>query len=194
MKQLFWLFAAALLCWSGCVDFSASKADQRLISTPDAGLHLAYGALSNYNLELTCPGQKEFPSGQPAQLRFRLKNRDRNSIKIEEWYMAEPNNIILNFRPLRSDETPEEAANAEWYTVQPEFSPDLPPPERAPLLLHGENMVFVDVAFPIIEAIPADKSTRFLVYGQLNLLSLDVVSDMFVVTAVQQDVYESGRD
>lgn len=194
MKRALWMFgAAAMLCWSGCVESSDPKHQADLIPTPDTELHLVYAPLAHYNLELTCPGQKEFPSGQSAVLRFRLKNVDRDSIKIDEWYMADPNNIIVNFRPWHPDETPEQAAKADWYTIQPQFSPDLPPPERTPLLLHSGNMVFVDVRFPIIESIPKDKSTWFLVYGQLNLLSVDVTSKMFVVKAVKSDAAaESG--
>ncbi len=147
----------------------------------------------SYHLKLAPVGDTIFASGKEgAVLRLRLKNLDFRAVTIPGWYRKEADNIILNLRPYRPDETTEEAvaAASEMIAIGPDFREGQEPPARSSLVLQPQNAVFVDFPLEFVAGAPPDKGAYFIGFVELNLESVWVYSDMFIIQVVPESTMQ----
>ena len=140
--------------------------------------------LKNYYLVLYPVGNdKVIPLDENAEVKLRLANFARKKIRIDEWYMDVPNNIILYYRPF--DMKVRRFIPSEWQKVTPEIKGQA---RRFQLELMPKNSVLVTRKLDFLEDIkvPEGKTRRFLMLAELNLTSVKVRSSMFSIEVKQK--------
>ena len=157
--------------------------ESEAMKTLNENYHIVYRKVRDADVVLsTSRDEITFRSGEPAVLELDLSNEAAAPVEIPEWYLLDPDNFLIHFRPYVSGETPQEAASAEWFMIAPDF--DRPkPPEHYTLSLNPGNKARFSVPLDFIERIPADRDMIFIAYAELNLSSISALSPMFVIVS-----------
>jgi hypothetical protein len=140
--------------------------------------------LKNYYLVLYPVGNdKVIPLDENAEVKVRLANFARKKIRIDEWYMDVPNNVILYYRPF--DLKVRRFIPSEWEKVSPEIKGQA---RRFELVLMPKNSVLITRRLDFLKDIKLPKGTprRFLMLAELNLTSVKVRSSMFSIEVKQK--------
>ena len=182
MKQSrLFAFLPAVLCLFGCMVEETVESDA--MKALNENYYVVYRKINDAEITLsTSRDEITFRSGEPAVLELDLCNEAVTPLEIPEWYLLDPDNFLIHFRPYVSGETPLEAASAEWFMIAPDF--DRPkPPEHYTLSLNPGNKARFSVPLDFIERIPADRNMIFIAYAELNLSSISALSPMFVIVS-----------
>ena len=167
MRRIMWILPlAALLAVSGCVR-TEIKAKRALGVEPKA----SYPKLTGYRLELRQVSPRVMYCGSKGEITFSLRNAGKTSIRLDEWFSNEPDNVVVYCQPWLTDMTgPDDSG---WIELS--FDPKLPP-IRYPLDLMPGNRVFVTKELPFVSklAVSPGAERRFFIRAKLNLKSVDV--------------------
>ena len=167
MQRMRWiLLSAALLALAGCVRTEV-KAKRALGVEPQP----SYPKLTGYRLDLKQVSPRVMYCGSKGEITFSLRNAGRKSIRLDEWFSNEPDNIVVYCQPWLTGMTgPDDAG---W--VELSFDPKLPA-VRYPLELMPGNRVFVTKELPFVSklAVSPGAERRFFIRAKLNLTSVDV--------------------
>ncbi len=131
-----------------------------------------------FNLGLECVSVKrEFKSGKPAKMTFRLRNYEMRLLSIPEWMIEESNNIRLYYVPW--EEKMKKPDKDQWKAIIPNVGES---PKRMTLELAPRNSVLLDVVLPFVEKMNIDSPQDFILYVKLNLSSVSARSKFIKIT------------
>ena len=170
---IMFLAAAVMSVIGGC---SSSGKEEKLAmgTAPQA----RYEPLQSYRLALRAEPRHVVYAGEPATLTYTLRNLDKESLRIDEWFSNESDNVTVYCQPwFTGMSAPDENA---WT----ELSFDLHRPAwRYPLELMPGNQVLVTKELPFVAkmAVAPGTERRFFLRGKLNLQSVSVTSPVSVL-------------
>ena len=126
MRKVMWiLLSALLLSCAGCIRTEV-KAKRALGVDPQPN----YPKLVGYQLDLKQVSPRVMYCGDKGEITFSLRNAGKKSIRLDEWFSNEPDNIVVYCQPWLTGMTgPDDAG---WIELS--FDPKLPP-VRYPLEL-----------------------------------------------------------
>lgn len=143
-----------------------------------------YKKLKNYYLVLYPVGNtKTIIMGKDASVKLSLRNFANKKVRINEWYMQTPDNVILYYRPFDLRVT--KFIAKDWTKVSPEMKgKDL----RFELVLMPKTSVLISRKINFLKNIKFKKgeSKKFLMVAELNLKSVKVRSSMFSIEVKQK--------
>ena len=167
MRKVMWiLLSALLLSCAGCIRTEV-KAKRALGVDPQP----SYPKLVGYQLDLKQVSPRVMYCGSKGEVTFALRNTGKKSIRLDEWFSNEPDNIVVYCQPWLTGMTgPDDSG---WIELS--FDPKLPP-IRYPLELMPGNRVFVTKELPFVSklAVSPGAERRFFIRARLNLTSVDV--------------------
>jgi len=175
------LFISSLCCitmfTSGCVRESTSKK----IATRSPQ-RKSYAKLHKYKLKLELlTSRRRFYAGEDVKITYRLKNLGSKSLRINEWYMNEPDNIRLYYMPYKRKMT--RFNPKEWILVEPEYKQ---PANRFELIMSPKNMVLIDKSLPFVKAAGEDNPTvkrgKYYLVAELTLNSISTRSKPIIIS------------
>ena len=170
MQNIFWvLVSAVLLAFSGCIRTEV-KSKRALGVDPQP----SYPKLTGYRLDLKQVSPRVMYCGDKGEITFSLRNAGKKSIRLDEWFSNEPDNIVVYCQPWLTGMTgPDDSG---WIELS--FDPKMPP-VRYPLELMPGNLVFVTKELPFISklAVSPGAERRFFIRAKLNLTSVDVETE-----------------
>ena len=143
-----------------------------------------YTKLKDYYLVLYPVGNtKTIIWGKDASINLSLKNFAGKQVRIDEWYMQTPDNVILYYRPFNLRVKKFIAKN--WTKVTPEMKGKK---LRFELVLMPKTSVLISKKLNFLKDIKLEKgeSKRFLMVAELNLKSVNVRSSMFSIEIKQK--------
>jgi hypothetical protein len=166
-----------VLLLSGCVRTTKNKE----VKTR-APQRKAYAKLHNYNLKLELlTARRRFYAGEDVKLTYRLKNNGKKSLRLNEWYINEPDNIRLYYMQYKAKLT--NFNSKDWILIEPDYKQ---PTTRFELVISPENMILVDKQLPFVkeagEDNPSVKRGKYYLIAELTLNSVDVRSEPVVIS------------
>lgn len=144
----------------------------------------SYKKLKNYYLVLYPVGNNEnIILDKNATVKLRLRNFASKKIRIDEWYMKTPKNIILYYRPF--DLRVKKFITKNWTKVSPKVEDKA---LRFELVLMPKNSVLVTRKLDFLKDLKLKKgeTKKFLMLAELNLHSVKVRSSMFSIEVKQK--------
>ncbi|MFA6716352.1 MAG: hypothetical protein WCS27_13310 [Victivallaceae bacterium] len=138
-----------------------------------------YKKLKDYYLVLYPVGNTQaIVLNDKAVVNLRLRNFARKKIRIDEWYMDTPDNVVLYYRPF--DLKIKKFEPAEWKKVSPEIKDKA---RHYQLELMPKNSVLVSKNLDFFKDVDLQKgeTKKFLMLAELNLHSVNVRSSMFSI-------------
>ena len=178
MSKWFWMMllsAAVAVGATGCVGNKVERKAKRAMGTLPQE---SYAPLKDYKLALRTDSRKVIRVGEGGEITYALRNLDKKSIRIIEWFSNEPDNVVIYCQPWLTGMT--EPDELGWT----ELSFDVRrPPIRYPLELMPGNQVLVTKVLPFVDklAISPGAERRFFLYAKLNLTSVSVKSPVSVL-------------
>lgn len=168
MKNLLSLGLALVL--AGC------SSAQPKIHTPEYGEVAAnhhFEKVKNARLELEFIGPKRLKAGQKGQVFFALKNVGSKTVRIEEWRMHEPDNLVMECQvwlPGQKKPDPDRWLPLDLPVKQPE--------RRYNLELHPGNQARIARDLDFVEdlVISPGAERRYFIRAKLNLTSVQCAS------------------
>lgn len=138
----------------------------------------SYEPLKFYRLALRTEPQRILYAGEPGTVTFALRNQDKDSLRLEEWFSNEPDNVTVYCQPWLTGMTGPDENN--WIELS--FDPHVPA-WRYPLELMPGNQVLVTKELPFVAKMTVSPGTerRFFLRGKLNLTSVSVTSPVSVL-------------
>lgn len=161
------LFTVALLLLAGC---SSSRESQR--HKPGYGEVAAnhrFEPIRDARLDLVFLGPKRQKAGRKGQAVFALKNLGAKTLRIEEWRMHEPDNLVMECQvwlPGQKEPDPDRWLPLDMPVKQPEL--------RYNLELHPGNQVRIVRELDFVEdlIITPGAERRYFIRAKLNLTSV----------------------
>jgi hypothetical protein len=144
----------------------------------------SYKKLKNYYLVLYPVGNNEnIILDKNATVKLRLRNFANKKIRIDEWYMKTPDNIVLYYRPF--DLRVKKFIAKNWTKVSPKVEDKA---LRFELVLMPKNSVLVTKKLDFLKGLKLKKgeTKKFLMLAELNLHSVKVRSSMFSIEVKQK--------
>ena len=169
----------SFLVLNGCVRVKEGKQfDEFKTRTPE---RKTYPKLYNYKLKLELlTARRRFYAGEDVTLTYRLTNEGKKSLRLNEWYMNEADNIRLYYRPYQPGL--KTFIRRDWLVMEPNYKK---PIRHFELVLGVKNMVLIDKKVPFIKAAGADhpsvKRGRYYIMAELTLNSVNVRSKPVVI-------------
>jgi len=169
------LAAALAAAFAGCASSAEHGKEKLAMGTVPQE---RYEPLSGYYLTLRTEPRQTLYVGEGGEVTFALRNMDKKSIRIIEWFSNEADNVIVSCQPwLTGMSAPDETA---WT----ELSFDVRRPAwRYPLELMPGNQVLVTKTLPFVDklAVSPGAERRFFLRAKLNLKSVSVSSPVSVL-------------
>ncbi|MDD5697938.1 MAG: hypothetical protein PHH77_04915 [Victivallaceae bacterium] len=138
-----------------------------------------YPELKDYSLALYPVGNDgAVILDKNAAVKLRLRNCAAKEVRIDEWYMNTPDNVILYYRPF--DLRVRRFVPAEWTKIVPKTGDRA---LRFELTLMPKNSVLITKGLDFMNSLklkPGENS-KFLMVAELNLRSVKVSSSMFSI-------------
>ena len=144
----------------------------------------SYKKLKDYYLVLYPVGNNLVINlGKKEKLKLRLSNFASKKVRIDEWFMNTPDNVILYYRPFNLRVKKFIAEN--WTKVTPETKGK---GRRFELVLMPKNSVIIAKKLDFLKDLNLKKgeTKKFLVLAELNLKSVKVRSSMFSIEVKQK--------
>lgn len=144
----------------------------------------SYKKLKDYYLVLYPVGNNLVINlDKKEKLKLRLSNFASKKVRIDEWFMNTPDNVILYYRPFNLRVKKFIAEN--WTMVTPELKGK---GRRFELVLMPKNSVIIAKKLDFLKDINLKKgeTKKFLVLAELNLKSVKVRSSMFSIEVKQK--------
>lgn len=140
-----------------------------------------YAKLHNYHLRLELlTSRRRFYAGEDVKFTYRLTNFGKNLLRINEWYMHEPDNIRLYYMPDKAPLTSFDSK--DWILLEPNYKL---PKNRFELVLYPKNSVLIDKQITFIKQAGADNPTvkrgKYYLVAELTLNSVDVRSKPVII-------------
>ena len=161
-------------CASGKTDPQGRQPKRAMGTLPQE----SYAPLTDYQLVLRTEARKILHVGEGGEITYTLRNADKKTIRIIEWFSNEPDNVIVYCQPwLTGMTTPDEEA---WIPLSFEVPRQA---IRYPLELMPGNQVLVTKKLPFVDklAISPGAERRFFLRAKLNLKSVSVTSPVSVL-------------
>jgi len=189
MKKFYSIILIAFLCITILTMFSSCvKTVVKDESKPDFRDNFrskkSYKKLKDHDLVLYPVGNNiPIELDKKAKLTLRLSNFAHKKIRVNEWYMNTPDNIVLYYRPFNLRVKKFIAKN--WTKLSPETEKV---PLRFELILMPKNSVLITKKLDFLKDIKLKKgeSKKFLILAELNLKSVKVRSSMFSIEVKQK--------
>ena len=143
-----------------------------------------YKKLKDYYLVLYPVGNtKTIILDKDASINLSLRNFARKQVRINEWYMKTPHNVILYYHPF--DLRVKKFIPEQWTKVSPDIKNEK---LRFELILMPKTSVLITRKLDFLKDIKLKKgeSRKFLMVAELNLKSVDVRSSMFSIEVKQK--------
>ena len=179
MKKIGFKFCALLAVGAllaGCVTREAPR--QKMAMGVPHG-KVKYKKISADGLELRSFGKGVVRGGRPANLTFALKNNSNRMVRISEWFSNESDNLVIFIQPWISGMV--EPDEQKWIRLDFDYKK---PIFHYPITLMPGNQVLVNKELGVVEKLivqPGDER-RFFIRAALTLESLQLVSNVFVLT------------
>jgi len=144
----------------------------------------SYKELKNYYLVLYPVGNSKVISlDKDAEIKLRLSNFARKKVRIDEWYMKNPDNITLYYRPFNL--RVKKFIPKNWTKISPDIKDK---PLRFELVLMPKNSVIISKKLDFLKdlKLKEGESKKFLMLAELNLNSVKVRSSMFSIEVKQK--------
>ena len=168
---------AALLLICGCTSAKKEMPKYKVAMGIPEGTN-KYKPVPTEHLNLRLISKSDVFAGEKTELVFALANKGVKEITIEEWYSNESDNMVILIQPwLTGMKKPDPSA---WI----ELSFDLKKPGlHYPLTLRPGNQALVSKHLDFVEKIQVSpgKMRRYFVQGKMNLKSLNLSSDIYVI-------------
>jgi hypothetical protein len=169
----------------GCITILSSGCVRELTSKKIATRspqRKSYPKLHNYKLRLELlTARRRFYAGEDVKITYRLKNIGKKSLRINEWYMNEADNVRLYYMPYKTKIT--RFNPKEWILIEPEYKL---PKNRFELVMYPKNMVLIDKALPFVKAAGEDNPTikrgKYYLVAELTLNSVHARSKPVIIT------------
>ena len=180
MRKWFFMTLLPLLavgiagCASGKTEQPGRQAKRAMGTLPQE----SYAPLADYQLVLRTDSRKIILVGEGGEITYTLRNADKKTIRIDEWFSNEPDNVIVYCQPWLTGMTvPDEEA---WIPLSFEVPRQA---IRYPLELMPGNQVLVPKKLPFVDklAISPGSERRFFLRAKLNLMSVSVTSPVSVL-------------
>ncbi|MCF6174949.1 MAG: hypothetical protein L3J71_04230 [Victivallaceae bacterium] len=180
-KQLLLLFILGVcsitVFMSGCVRTTKNKEVKTRVPQ-----RKTYAKLRNYRLKLELlTARRRFYAGEDVKITYRLINLGKKSLRLNEWYMNEPDNLRLYYMPYKQQLT--SFNPKKWILVDPDYKQ---PPSRFELVMRPKNSVLIDKQLPFVKAAGEDNPTvkrgRYYLIAELTLNSVDVRSKPVIIS------------
>ncbi|QSH41567.1 hypothetical protein P0136_07355 [Lentisphaerota bacterium ZTH] len=142
----------------------------------------SYPKLKQYKLVLIPVGKKTFTADQKKEFNFSLRNIGSKTVRIDEWFMEEADNVRFYTHPFENK--PVKFDRKTWKCWIPPMKKKT---ERFQLELMPGNAALIMTTMSFLDDLkPEDgKAARVLVVAELNLTSVNVRTMQFIV-AVQK--------
>lgn len=168
---------AVLLIICGCTSTPKEMPKYKVaMGIPDGSVKYKPIPADGFNLRLISKG--DVFAGTKTELVFALANNGSKEVTIEEWYSHEPDNMVIKVQPwLTGMKKPDPEA---WIELSFELKK---PVLHYPLTLLPGNQALISKNLAFIEKLQVSpgKMRRYFVQGVLNLKSLDLKSDVYVI-------------
>ncbi len=143
-----------------------------------------YKKLKDYYLVLYPVGNtKAIILDKDASINLSLRNFARKQIRIDEWYMKTPHNVILYYHPFNL--RVKKFIPEQWTKVVPEIKDEK---LRFELILMPKTSVLITKKLDFLKDLKLKKgeSRKLLMVAELNLKSVSVRSSMFSIEIKQK--------
>lgn len=141
----------------------------------------SYPKLKDYkfDLNLVHPGRSFAPTDE-ITLNFRLKNLGDKPVRIDEWFMSEPDNLRIYYRPWQKNVFEFDKNDKNWKCLEPVHASNA---NRFELIVSPGNVVFIEKKMNLSKSVPVVELTekRYLIVAELALTSLDVKSGVIEI-------------
>lgn len=182
MKYVIFSVCAALFILCGCTSPKPEMPKYKVAMGIPAGT-VQYKQIPVENIELRLISKGDVIAGEKTELVFALANNSGKEITIEEWYSHEPDNMIIKIQPwLTGMKKPDPSA---WIELTNELKK---PVLHYPLTLLPGNQALIGKKLDFIEKIQVSpgKMRRYFVQGVLNLKSLNLKSEIYIIQVFSQ--------
>lgn len=172
---------------TGCVTQEAPR-HKMAMGVPHG--KVKYKKIKADGLELRSFGSTTVRGGRPGRLTFALKNNSNRTVRIPEWFSHESDNLVIFIQPWMSGML--EPDDKKWIRLDFDYKM---PIFHYPITLMPGNQVLVNKELGVIEKLivrPGDER-RFFIRAALTLESLDLVSNVFMLT-VTSNYQEDGAN
>ena len=165
------LLGITLLLLTGCS--SAKDAKRHNPGYGEVAADHRFEPVKDAKLDLSFIGPKRMKAGQKQQVVFALKNVGRKTLRLEEWRMNEPDNLVMECQvwlPGQQEPDPDRWLPLDRPVKQPEL--------RYNLELHPGNQVRImrDLDFVEDLVITPGAERRYFIRAKLNLTSVQAAS------------------
>ncbi|MDD3153360.1 MAG: hypothetical protein PHS41_00715 [Victivallaceae bacterium] len=108
-----------------------------------------------------------------------LINAGKSTVRIDEWYMAESDNIKLRYQLWLPGTTAPDPA--KWRKIEPVIEKN---PARYPIDLMPGNRILITLRLPFVEdlRVSPGKEVRFFLQAETNLKSIHAQTKVFSVS------------
>jgi hypothetical protein len=141
----------------------------------------SYQKLKDYkfDLNLVHPGRSFAPTDE-ITLNFRLKNLGDKPVRIDEWFMSEPDNLRIYYRPWQKNIFEFDKNDKNWKCIEPVHAINA---NRFELIVSPGNVVFIEKKLNLSKSVAVVELTgkRYLIVAELALTSVDVRSGVFEI-------------
>ena len=179
MRRSFWMMLLAAATAVGVVGCASSATPERKTKRAMGTLPQEnYAPLTDYKLMLRTDSRKTLRVGEGGEITYALRNLDKKTVRIVEWFSHEPDNVIVYCQPWLTGMTvPDENA---WIPLDFDLHR---PPVRYPLELMPGNQVLVTKRLDFVDklAITPGSERRYFIKAKLNLRSVSVTSPISVL-------------
>ena len=130
------------------------------------------------DLQLKLISSRDIHAGEKAELIFSLIYTGNKKVTIQEWYTNENDNVKIFIQPYLTGMTA--PVSDAWIELSPRLKQ---PVFHHPLTLMPGNQVMVVKELPFVQKIRVaeGKMRRYFIKGKINLQSLDLSSDVYVL-------------
>ena len=171
MMKILPLLGIALLLLTGCS--SAKDAKRHKPGYGEVAATHRFEPVKDARLDLSFIGPKRLKAGQKGQAVFALKNVGPKTLRLEEWRMNEPDNLVMECQvwlPGQKEPDPDRWLPLDMPVKEPEL--------RYNLELHPGNQVRIVRDLDFIEDLIITPGTerRYFIRAKLNLTSVQASS------------------
>lgn len=165
------LCCAGLLLSAGCR--SDVRPEHRRPGYGEVAADRRFEPIRDARLELAFIGPKRLKAGKKGQAVFALKNLGAKTLRVEEWRMHEPDNLVMECQvwlPGQKEPDPDRWLPLDMPVKQPEL--------RYNLELHPGNQVRIVRELDFVEdlIITPGAERRYFIRAKLNLTSVQASS------------------
>ncbi len=189
LEFLLGVTAAVFLCAS-CTTEPPAKYMKKSKVHGDSS-HRKFSKIQGYHIQLRLVStRRSFHPGYDAELRYKLTNVGNKPLRIDEWFMNDPDNLQIYYRKWEKDL--KKFVASEWTHVVPELKK---PVRRFELVLNPGNSTFISKNLAFVKHLPPDKVppyNKYFIIAKLNLTSIQAHSKADIIELKEKNIYQQG--